>query len=142
MKFISSSSLFALFACAMMTSSSLGADVSIDEWIIPSDGGPYPPIDVNVGDTITFLWPGTHTVQINPSMSCDLTDTAVIGDTSPTSYTFVDGDGSPDGTTHLFVCGIGDGAHCEAGKMNGVSCFDWKHVHAVGMTCLVIGYAM
>jgi plastocyanin len=105
-----------LLACATMTSSSLGAEFTIDEWIIPSDGGPYPPIEVNVGDTITFAWTGFHTVQINPSMSCDATDTVVLGDTSPTTYTFLDADGSPDGTTHLFVCGVG--GHCEAGKSN------------------------
>jgi plastocyanin len=88
----------------MLTSSSRGAEVTIDESIIPSDGGPYPPIEVNVGDTITFSWPGTHDVQMNPSMSCDMTDTVVIGETSPTFYTFVDGEGSPDGTSLCLRC--------------------------------------
>jgi hypothetical protein len=121
MKLISSSSIFALLPFAMMTRSSLGEDLTIGDWTIPSNGSPYPPVEINVGDTITFSWTGTHNVQINPSMSCDMTDTVVVGDTSPTSYTFVDADGSSDGTTHLFVCGIGNGAHCEAGKADGLS---------------------
>jgi plastocyanin len=108
--------LLSFLLVALAASAANAEDLTVGEWIIPADGGPYPSMEANVGDTITFVWPATHSVQINPSGSCDFEGTVMIGDTSPTAYTFVEADGSPEGTPHLFVCGVGAGAHCEAGK--------------------------
>ena len=106
-----------LFLALAASSGNVAAEtLTVDNWIIPSDGGPYPPMDANVGDTIEFTWTGTHNVQINPSMSCDFEGTVLLGSDSGTSYTFVEADGSAEGTEHLFVCGVGAGAHCNAGK--------------------------
>eukprot|EP00934_Nitzschia_sp_Nitz4_P000276 Nitzschia sp. Nitz4//scaffold87_size112219//18785//19600//NITZ4_004063-RA/size112219-processed-gene-0.18-mRNA-1//-1//CDS//3329559336//276//frame0 len=113
--------LFALFGSHFLVS---GADTEID-WAIPTDGSSaYDPIEVSVGDTIVFNWVGTHSVFIYPSMSCDdSTDAVEIGSTTGASYTFQESDGSPEGTTHFFVCGVGQGAHCNAGQQIMVTVF-------------------
>merc|ERR1719410_2200677 len=64
-----------------------------------------------------FRWAqGVHNVYIHPTMDCNLDGRIVVGSTPGTEYTFVEADGSPEGTDMFFSCDIGDGAHCRAGQ--------------------------
>jgi len=90
--------------------------ITIDEWYLRYV---CPKTDVaNVGDTITFEWDvrnnGEHNVFIHPTMNCDLDGVIFLGDTSPTSYTFTEADGSVDGTDIFFACDKFNGGHCKA----------------------------
>jgi len=88
--------------------------ITIGEWYLPYTGPET--VVANVGDTITFEWDAGHNVYIHPTMDCNLDGAIYVGDTSPTSYTFTEADGSADGTDMYFACDIGDGAHCQAGQ--------------------------
>merc|ERR1719343_1972125 len=71
-----------------------------------------------------FRWAqGSHNVFIHPTMSCTLDGAIPVGFASGTEYTFVEADGSPDGTDMFFSCDIGDGAHCRAGQFLTVKVF-------------------
>merc|ERR1719343_792707 len=71
-----------------------------------------------------FRWAqGSHNVFIHPTMDCTLDGAIPVGFASGTEYTFVEADGSPDGTDMFFSCDIGDGAHCRAGQFLTVKVF-------------------
>lgn len=89
------------------------------EWLIPGDQ-PYEPVDMNVGDSITFTMEPGHNVFIHPSGSCDQTDAIFVGDETVT-YTFKPEDGSPNGTPMFFACDIG--SHCDLGMQVAVNVF-------------------
>ncbi|KAL3912401.1 MAG: hypothetical protein SGARI_001180 [Bacillariaceae sp.] len=91
-------------------------------WLIPENQEPYDPINVNVGDTLTFNMGAGHNVFIHPSQSCDKTDAIFIGDSAATSYTFKEEDGSPEGTQMFFACDVGP--HCDLGMQIVVNVFN------------------
>ena len=93
-------------------------EILIDNWDIPEDTQPFPPIEANVGDTIKFLVNPGHDVFIHPSSTCDDETGAVfVGNASvPAEYTFQDADA---GTTMMFICGVG--THCSLGMQLAVS---------------------
>jgi len=91
------------------TSVSHAANIDLD-WFIST----YADKSAQVGDTITFEWDeeNPHNAHIYPSGSCD--DEAgiiVVGQNSPASYTFKEGD---LGNTIFFGCTIS--GHCAAGQ--------------------------
>ncbi|KAG7375058.1 hypothetical protein IV203_014153 [Nitzschia inconspicua] len=100
-------------------------DLFAPEWVIPNDELPYPSMTAMVGDTLTFRWTeGVHDVHIHPSHTCDDTTGSIqiaSTDDNPTTYTFVEADGSPDGTVHTFVCQVG--THCQRGMYMNVTVF-------------------
>ena len=97
-------------------------EIVIDNWVIPADQQPFVPIEANVGDKITFLVNPGHDVFLHPSRTCDETGAVFIGDSSiEASYTFTETDGSPEGTDHMFVCGVGN--HCDLGMQLLVTVF-------------------
>jgi len=127
-----SSSLSSLFAVVVVAGfiSSLAVTAAEQtnhdiEWIIPSNGKPYAPIGIDngtgdddvivVGDTVTFTWPGQHNVVIHPSGTCDDTDGAYLGSTSPLQYTF-----EKEGV-YTFSCDVGMGTHCRLGQIINVT---------------------
>ena len=78
------------------------------DWFIPA-GDSFPPMTVNVGDTIIFNWAGLHNVVIHPTGDCSEAGAISVGTQSGASYTFTDADvGDLE-----FVCDIG--THCEVG---------------------------
>ncbi|KAG7348740.1 hypothetical protein IV203_011337 [Nitzschia inconspicua] len=100
-------------------------DLFAPEWVIPNNELPYPSMTAMVGDTLTFRWTeGVHDVHIHPSHTCDDTEGSIeiaSTDDNPTTYTFVEADGSPDGTVHTFVCQVG--THCQRGMYMNVTVF-------------------
>jgi hypothetical protein len=97
-------------------------DLFAPNWIIPSNGLPYPSLTASVGDTLSFAWTGgVHDVYIHPTHTCDPAGSIEIASTddNPTTYTFVDADGSPEGTVHTFVCQVGN--HCDQGMYMNVT---------------------
>ena len=77
-------------------------------WFVPPSGS-FPPMTVNVGDTIVFNWGGFHNVYIHPTGDCTETDRIQVGVTSGASYTFTEADvGDLE-----FACDIA--SHCELG---------------------------
>jgi plastocyanin len=90
----------------------------VNPWKVPGlYDAAYPPTDVKVGDTITFLWnpeedtTGARTVFINPSGNCwDKSNAQWIGSTSGTKYTFTEADAGKN----LFFASDVD-SHCEDG---------------------------
>jgi plastocyanin len=90
------------------------------EWEIPADTQPFAPVDMIVGDSITFTMGPGHNVFIHPSGSCDQTDSIFVGDETVT-YTFDAEDGSPSGKLMFFACDIG--SHCDLGMQIAVNVF-------------------
>lgn len=90
------------------------------EWLIPADTQPFAPVDMIVGDSITFTMGPGHNVFIHPSGSCDQTDSIFVGDETVT-YTFKPEDGSPDGKAMFFACDVG--SHCDLGMQIAVNVF-------------------
>jgi len=88
--------------------------ITIGDWYLPYTGPET--VVANVGDTITFEWDAGHNVYIHPTMDCNLDGVIYVGDTSPTSYTFTEADGSVDGTDIFFACDKSSGGHCKAGQ--------------------------
>ncbi|KAG7366716.1 PDZ domain containing protein [Nitzschia inconspicua] len=68
--------------------------IIIDPWELPPVNAPYENVTAVVGDTISFAWPEGvgHTVFINPSGSCDDSESVFLGNTSPVNYTFTAAD--------------------------------------------------
>jgi plastocyanin len=87
-------------------------EVVIENWDIPADGQPFPPVEANVGDTIKFVVNPGHDVYIHPSLSCDdKTEAIFVGsNTIPAEYTIQKADA---GRELMFVCEVG--AHCSLG---------------------------
>lgn len=81
------------------------------DWTVPSDGQPFPKMDVLVGDTIIFNYGSDqpHDVYIHPNNLCEMpvNRIRVKGNNGPGIYTFTE----PGG--RLFVCDTG--GHCEKG---------------------------
>ncbi|KAG7354366.1 hypothetical protein IV203_003722 [Nitzschia inconspicua] len=90
------------------------------DWLVPGDLQPFAPVNMNVGDSITFLMGGGHNVYIHPSGSCDQTDRVFVGDETVT-YTFKPDDGSPEGKVMFFACDVG--SHCDLGMQIAVTVF-------------------
>lgn len=87
-------------------------EILIENWVIPQDNQPFPPIEAKVGDTIKFIVNEPHNVFLHPSLTCDdKTDAVLVGDADiPAEYTFQDADA---GTKMMFICGVG--THCIQG---------------------------
>jgi plastocyanin len=87
-------------------------EILIENWDIPADGQPFPPIEANVGDTIKFVVNPGHDVYIHPSLTCDdKTNAILVGDNEiPAEYTIQEAEA---GTEMMFVCAVG--AHCGLG---------------------------
>jgi len=109
-------SLIAFFVFAQaITLTEAQQNIDVFRWVVPYDGPQE--FTANVGDTMIFRWAqGVHNVYIHPTMDCNLDGRIVVGSTPGTEYTFVEADGSPEGTDMFFSCDIGDGAHCRAGE--------------------------
>jgi plastocyanin len=107
---------FALLFTTTTTTTTTAETITVDNWYIPPYNGPKT-LDAKVGDTIVFEWntvPSTaHNVFIHPTMDCELDGAFIVGDVSPTSYTFGPTDA---GTDMFFACNIG--SHCNYGKYN------------------------
>mmetsp|Transcript_118310 Transcript_118310/g.241824 ORF Transcript_118310/g.241824 Transcript_118310/m.241824 type:complete len:698 (-) Transcript_118310:214-2307(-) len=116
----SSSALLALAALASTLSVASAVEFFSPDWIIPlAIGTPYPPMSVNVGDSLTFSWSqGTHDVWIYPSGNCDPTGGVQIGSTQDNPTTYVFGEDTA-GTTITFACDVG--SHCAAGMIMDVT---------------------
>lgn len=91
-------------------------DIFINPWFIPAPNRPYQNLTAEVGDTISFFWnesESVNTVFILPSRTCNLTSEAdlQVGLSSPTVYQFTeaDVDASP-----LFFASTTP-THCELG---------------------------
>ncbi|KAL3922111.1 MAG: hypothetical protein SGILL_002379 [Bacillariaceae sp.] len=91
------------------------------QWLIPDPQVAYEPINVNVGDTLTFNMGAGHNVFIHPSQSCDQTDAIFVGDQAATSYTFKPEDGTSEGNPMFFACDVGP--HCDLGMQIVVNVF-------------------
>ena len=109
-------SLITFLVFAQLASLADGQEIiDVFRWVVPYDGPKE--FTANVGDTMVFRWAqGMHNVFIHPTMDCTLDGRIQIGTQPGTEYTFVEGDGSPEGTDMFFACDIGNGAHCRAGK--------------------------
>jgi len=88
--------------------------ITISEWILPYPGPTA--VVAYVGETIAFEWGVGHNVLIHPTMDCSTDGAIMVGETSPTTYTFTEADGSAEGTEMFFSCDIGNGAHCKMGQ--------------------------
>ena len=78
------------------------------DWFVPSESS-FPPMTVNVGDTVVFNWNGVHNVYIHPTGNCTDTGRVLVGTVSGASYSFTQADvGEME-----FVCNVG--THCENG---------------------------
>mmetsp|Transcript_10895 Transcript_10895/g.26191 ORF Transcript_10895/g.26191 Transcript_10895/m.26191 type:complete len:248 (-) Transcript_10895:315-1058(-) len=96
--------------------------IEVFRWVIPYDGPQE--FTANVGDTMVFRWTQSiHNVYIHPTMDCTLDGRIEVGTQPGTEYTFVEADGSPEGTDMFFACDIGSGAHCRAGQFLTVKVF-------------------
>jgi len=108
-------SILALLVLAQLSSfANAAATIPVENWVLPYKGPEN--LEAKVGDTIVFEWVGGHNVYIHPSMSCDLEGAINVGSSSGSSYTFVEADGSAEGTDMFFACDIGNGGHCMAGE--------------------------
>jgi len=91
------------------------------DWKIPNPSlGEYNPLGdnntvVKVGDTLTFVWSGSHNVLLHPSGSCDDSGATYLGGSSPLRYTL------ERIGLHTFACGVGDGSHCLVGQIFNVT---------------------
>lgn len=72
---------------------------------------PYAPINVNVGDSVTFVWTGNHNVHKLSVDNCATTNTNLITSISNTAIPITASDA---GRTFIFACGVGN--HCESGQ--------------------------
>lgn len=116
----------ALAAAIVVSLSSSGVyavDLFAPNWVIPDNEMPYPSLTASVGDTLTFAWSGgVHDVHIHPSHTCGDPEGSIqiaSTDDNPTTYTFLEEDGSLDGTVHTFVCQVG--SHCDRGMYMNVT---------------------
>jgi plastocyanin len=104
-------------ACTSFSSSSssfffggVAAETFDIEWFIPGSGGSLPDVTVKVGDTLNFVWSGTHNVYIHPNQDCSLDGSTEVGGTSPATYEITDA----NVPAVYFACQIGP--HCSLGQ--------------------------
>jgi len=116
-------SLTVFFVFAQLVSLAEAQEIiEVFRWVVPYDGAKE--FTANVGDTMVFRWAQTiHNVNIHPTMDCTLDGRIEVGTQPGTEYTFVEADGSPEGTDMFFACDIGNGAHCRAGQFLTVKVF-------------------
>ena len=100
-------------------------EVTIDNWKLPSNGGPLPSRTAVVGDVFLWHFDGYHNVHLHPSGTCNNTGAILIGDTSPATYIFTSNDANATGNVLLFVCDVTYlfTSHCSLGMMMNVTVF-------------------
>jgi len=124
-------SILALLVLAQLSSfANAAATIPVENWVVPYKG--VKNLEAKVGDTIVFEWVGGHNVYIHPSMSCDLEGAINVGSSSGSSYTFVEADGSAEGTDMFFSCDINNAAHCMAGQSLTVKVLSGDSVEEAG----------
>jgi len=129
-------SILALLVLAQLSSfANAAATIPVENWVVPYKG--VKNLEAKVGDTIVFEWVGGHNVYIHPSMSCDLEGAINVGSSSGSSYTFVEADGSAEGTDMFFSCDINNGGHCMAGQSLTVKVLSGDSVEEAGALGIV-----
>jgi len=82
------------------------------DWRIPF-GSNFPEMNANVGDTVVFEFSSSHNVYIHPTGNCLESNSILVKETSPATYTFTEED-AINGEI-VFACDTGP--HCEVGQI-------------------------
>lgn len=97
------------------------AQGDVNQKFYPIDWGfsTVEPFDVNVGDTIRFMWISFHDIWIHPSLSCinfsDRRQVANATNGGVFDYVVQPSDAAPGGKDLFFTCDVGQGIHCRNG---------------------------